>query len=198
MMNQINLNSLSPQKLPPSWPRGLLTFIFIIFLLVVGGEVGIKYWNNRQQAKADTLNQELQTLREGFPSQQQEEIVLFEKKISLLRQLLNNHIYFSQDITALEELTHPEVYYNSLVFSPAKNSLALQGVAKNQDVLSEMLSGLVNNPQKVKMIVFHQARVNKNGSVDFSLDVYLQPGILHYHAPAPVPGENVSPTTNQP
>jgi len=198
MVNYTDLNSLSPQKLPPSWPRGLLTFVLIIFLLVGGGEVGIKFWNNRQQAKLDALNQELRTLREGFPSQQQRKVALLEKKINLLKQLLANHIYFSQDLATLEKLTHPEVYYNSLVFSPDKNSLALQGVAKTQDVLSEMLSGLISNPQKVKMVVFHQAKINENKSVDFSLDVYLQPDILHYHSPEKIPGINIPSSTNQP
>jgi len=199
MVNNINLDSLTPQKLPPTWPRGLLTFILIIFLLVGGGELGMRFWNNRQQAKVDALNQELQTFREGFPSQQQEEITLFEKKINLLKQLLANHVYFSQDLTTLEELTHPQVYYSSLIFSPAKNALALQGIAKTQNVLSEMLSGLVNNPQEVKMIVFHQAKINENKSVDFSLDLYFQPDILHYRSPEKIPGINVpSSNANQP
>ncbi len=193
MPGNISFNSISSSKVPPSWPRGLLTFVFIIFLLIGGATIGVRFWNQQQQLKVDALDQELQSLRESFPSDQQQKVALLEKKLNILQQLLAHHIYFSQDLATLESLTHPQIYYKNLIFSPTENSLSLQGVAKNQTVLSEALSGFTNNPQKVRMVVFHQSKTNSDGSIEFSLDLYLQPSILNYQSPT-----NISQESNLP
>jgi len=181
-MKRINLDSLTSQKIPSTWPRGLLTFIVIVFLLTVGTVMGLKYWNGHQQAYLSSLSQELKTLRESFSSEEQGKVALFEKKINVLKELLKQHIYFSQDLALLESLTHPQVYYTNLTFNPDNNSLALQGVAKDQSVLSEAISGLINDPQEVKAVALHTVKVGTNKSASFVLDIFLQPSILHYHS----------------
>ena len=156
--------------------------------------MGLKYWNGHQQVYLSNLSQELKALRETFSSGEQEQVALFEKKINVLKELLGQHIYFSQDLTLLESLTHPQVYYTSLTFNPDNNSLALQGIARDQGVLSEAISGLVNNSQEVKAVALHTVKVGTNKSANFVLDIFLQPDILHYHPesfPAVAPVESI-------
>ena len=181
-MNRIELNNIMPQKLPPAWPRGLLIFMVVLFLLVAGAEAGMQYWNNNQSAELKNIQTQFITLQQNFPQEQQNKIALLEAKINTLQILLQNHIYFSQGLTALENLTHPQVYYRSLIFNSDKNTLSLKGVAASSEVLSEALSGFVNDPTEIKMVVLHQAKVEKNRLVDFSIDVFLKPQILFYQS----------------
>jgi len=179
-MQNIDLESLKPKELPPTWPKGLLTFVFVIFLFTVAAYFGIDYWNKTKKAELAVLEEEFQNLRSDFPLQREQEAILFEKKINSLSKLLNDHTYFSQVLTILEELTHPQIYYTNLDFSTEKNMLTLEGIAKNQMVFSEEVSGLVNNSSKIKAVVVKDMKTTKSEYVSFSLDVFIQPSLLKY------------------
>jgi len=58
--------------------------------------------------------------------------------------------------------------------------LTLEGIAKNQMVFSEAVSGLVNNSDKIKAVVVKEMKVVKGENVSFSLYVFIQPSLLKY------------------
>jgi hypothetical protein len=180
MVDKFNTESLKSKQLPPAWPKGLFTFVFIVFLLTLGGYFGLNYWNQKQEANLNVLVNEFQNLRDSFALEDEREVILFEKKLNTLSKLLSNHIYFSEVLLSLEELTHPKVSYNNLDFSTDRGLISLSGIAENQEVLSEAVSGLVNNPDKVKAVVVKEMQLNKEKQATFSLDIYIQPNILKY------------------
>jgi len=179
-MQNIDLRSLKPKELPPTWPKGLLMFVLVIFLFAVAAYFGLDYWNKTKEAELAVLEEEFQNLRSDFPLQQEQEAILFEKKINSLSKLLTNHTYFSQALTVLEELTHPQIYYTNLDFSTEGNKFIVEGVAKNQMVFSEAVSGLVNNSSKIKAVVVKNMKIIKGENVSFSLDLFIQPSLLRY------------------
>jgi len=179
-MQNINLRSLEPKELPPTWPKGLLTFVLVIFLFAVAAYFGLDYWNKTKEAELAVLEEEFQNLRSDFPLQKEQEAILFEKKLNSLSKLLTNHTYFSQALTVLEELTHPQIYYTNLDFATDKNKFTIEGVAKNQMVFSEAVSGLVNNSSKIKAVVVKDMKNTKGENVSFSLDLFIQPSLLKY------------------
>jgi len=182
-MNQFDYDSLKTAKLPPAWPKGLLTFVLIICLLALGTAFGLNYWNRIQENKLQQLETEFQTLRETFPLSQEQEIAIFEEKLINLEKLLSNHIYFSNVLALLEQITHPQVYYTSLEYSLEKNSLVLEGTAKNQAVLSEAVNGFVNDSKDIKMVILRDMKVNTDKTVQFHLELLLQPQVLKYQPP---------------
>ena len=179
-MQNIDLKSLKPKELPPTWPKGLLTFVLVVFLFAVAAYFGLDYWNKTKEAELAVLEEEFQNIRSGFPLQQEQEAILFEKKLNSLSNILTNHTYFSQALTVLEELTHPQIYYTNLDFSTDNNKFILEGVAKNQMVFSEAVSGLVNNSDKIKAVVVKEMKTTKDKNVSFSLYVFIQPSLLKY------------------
>ena len=179
-MQNLDLESLKPKEIPPTWPKGLLTFTLVVFLIAVGAYFGLAYWNKDKEAQLTVLEEEFQGLRDSFALEQEKEVILFEKKLNSLNKLLTNHTYFSKVLLALEELTHPQIYYTNLDFSTDKNMLTLEGVAKNQMVFSEAVSGLVNNPDKIKAVAVNDMKIDKNKNIAFSLYVFIQPSLLKY------------------
>lgn len=179
-MRNLHLESLKPKELPPTWPKGLLVFVLIIFLFAVGAYFGLDYWNKNKETQLTVLEEEFQNIRDSFAVEQEKEVILFEKKLNSLSKLLANHTYFSKVLIALEELTHPQIYYTNLDFSTDKNILILEGVAKNQMVFSEAVSGLVNNPDKIKAVAVKNMKVTNEKNVAFSLDIFIQPILLKY------------------
>jgi len=179
-MQNIDLKSLKPKELPPTWPKGLLTFVLVVFLFTVAAYFGLDYWNKTKEAELAVLEEEFQNIRSDFPLQQEQEAILFEKKLNSLSKILTNHTYFSQALTVLEELTHPQIYYTNLDFSTDDNKFTLEGVAKNQMVFSEAVSGLVNNSDKIKAVVVKEMKIAQDENVSFSLYVFIQPSLLKY------------------
>ncbi len=179
-MQNLDLKSLKPKELPPTWPRGLLMFVLVVFLIAVGAYFGLDYWNKNKEAQLTVLEEEFQNLRDSFALEREQEVILFEKKLKTLSKLLTNHTYFSKVLTVLEELTHPQIYYTNLDFSTDKNTLTLDGIAKNQEVFSEAVSGLLNNPDKIKAVAVKEMKIDKNKNIVFSLNAFIQPSLLKY------------------
>ena len=179
-MQNIDLEPLKSKELPSTWPKGLFTFVLVIFLFAVAAYFGLDYWNKTKEAELAVLEEEFQNLRSDFPLQKEQEAILFEKKLNGLSKLLTDHTYFSQVLTVLEELTHPQIYYTNLDFSTSDNKFTLEGMAKNQMVFSEAVSGLVNNSDKIKAVVVKEMKVVKGENVSFSLYVFIQPSLLKY------------------
>lgn len=181
-MSQFDYYSFQSKPLPPAWPKGLLIFIVFIFLSTSALAFGLYYYNGEQQKTLEKLNSQFQTLRAGFPLAQEKEIALFEKKLNTLKKLLNNHVYFSQVLTFLEQNTHPQVYYTNLEFSLEKNSLTLEGTAKNQQVLSEAVNGFVNDSKDIQVVILRDMKTNTDNTVQFHLELILQPKVFHYQS----------------
>ena len=179
-MNQVGYESFNVKKLPPAWPKGLLTFVLIICFLTIGVAIGLNYFNNLQNKKLQNLTAQFESLRADFPVAQEKEIATFEKKLTNLRALLNNHVYFSNVLNILEKLTHPQVYYTDLSYTTEKNTITLSGVAKTQQILSEAVNGFINDPQEIQMVVLKNVKANTNGTVNFNLDIILNEKVLKY------------------
>ncbi|MGC8651129.1 MAG: PilN domain-containing protein [Minisyncoccia bacterium] len=181
-MSQFDYDSLKSTQLPPSWPKGLLTFIFILFVLSGAAAFGLNYYNGIQQKNLKALNAQFQTLREAFPLSQEQEIAVFEKKLNNLSKLLNSHVYFSNVLSFLEKTTNPQVYYTNLDFSLDKNSLVLEGIAKNQQILSEAVNDFVNDSKDVQTVILRDMKTNNDSTVQFHLELILQPQVIKYQS----------------
>jgi len=180
MVDTSALESLKTKELPPAWPKGLLSFVVIIFLLALGAYFGLNFWNQNQISKLSVLENEFQSIRDSFTVEEEQKVILFEKKLRALSNLLNNHIYFSNILALFEELTHPQLYYSKFDFSISKNFISLSGMAKNQGILSEAISGLINDSKRIKAVVLKEMQIDKKNLVSFSFDIYLQPNVLKY------------------
>ena len=179
-MANIDISALKPKESPPAWPKGLLIFSFIIFILTVGAWFALDYWNKNQKNQLNMLDKQISSLRESLPFEKEQEVISFEKKLNNLLILLNNHTYLSKALTGIEGITHPDVYYTYWKFSIEENSLTLEGIAKDQKTFSEAVNGLVNSPDKVKMVSVKDMKTTKDGTVSFSLDVFFQSNFLRF------------------
>jgi len=179
-MNQFDYNSFKSTPLPSTWPKGLLTFVLILCFLSGASAFGLNYYNTVQNKKLEVLTSQFQEMRKGFSTENEEKIALFEKKIINLDKLLNNHVYFSNVLSFLEKTTDPQVYYTKLDFSLEKKSLVLEGVAKNQQILSEAVNGFVNDSKDIQTVILRDMKANSDKTVQFHLELILQPQVFKY------------------
>jgi len=178
-MANIDLESLKQTKVPPSWPRGLFVFSLVFFIIVLGIYLALNYfWIAKEESTLNSLKSEFQKIRSEFPLEKENEVILFEKRLNLLKKLLNQHSYFSQALLKIEEITHPQVYYTGFSFSRDKYLLSLEGISKDQYTFSEAVNGFVNHPEVIKTVIVKQTKISPDKTIDFSVDVYLNPNIF--------------------
>jgi hypothetical protein len=177
-MYQTDYSSLVPPKLPPAWPKGLLTFVVILFLLVIGATFGLKEYTQIKINQLNSLNKNISDIRSKFSKEDEQRIALFEKKLKTLENLLNNHIHFSKLVAFLETNTHPKVYYTNLNFDTSSNTLKLEGVAQNQEVLSEAINAFANNSTDIQTIIVRNVKINEDNTVNFNIDLIVQPQLI--------------------
>ncbi len=182
-MPTVDLESLKQTKTPPAWPRGFFFFSLTIFLIVLGAFLALNYFYLPQQENVlNGYKKEYQKIRNQFPLEKEEEIVLFEKRLNLLKKLLDQHSYFSKALLSLETITHPQVYYTNFEYGREKNSLNLQGIAKDQYVFSEAVNGLINHPEIVQTVIVKEMRsiASQSTTVFFSLEIIFNPNIFRF------------------
>lgn len=177
-MPQFEYANLTPNKLPPAWPKGLLIFTLIIFIFILGSNFGLKIYTQIKLSELNSINKNINDIRNTFPKEDEARIALFEKKLSTLNTLLNNHIYFSKIIKFLETYTHPNVYYTNVNFDLDSRTLKLEGVASNQEVASEAINGFANNSSDVQTIIVRNIKINDDQTANFNIDLILQPTLF--------------------
>lgn len=179
-MNGSEINVLKESKAIPTWPKGLFTFSLVIFLIVLGIWAGLNfYWLERQHNRLNELNAQFEKLRASFPLEKEQEVALLEKKTSILKKLLANRIYFSNVLSFLESSTHPDVYYTNLIFSSTNNILDIEGVAKNESVLSQAVNGFASQPDEIQTVIIRNARAAERGMLAFNLRLVFSSKILN-------------------
>ena len=62
MVDQTAMESLKMKELPPTWPKGLLTFFIVILLFALGAYFGLNFWNQNEVSKLDILERVLEHL----------------------------------------------------------------------------------------------------------------------------------------
>lgn len=180
-MANIDLESLKQTKLPPSWPRGLFIFSLTVFLIVLCVFLGLNYfWIARQEKVLAELQKKFKQLRSEFPLEKEEEVIIFEKRLNLLKSLLNQHPYLSKALLKLEEITHPQVYYTNFEYQRDSNSLRLQGIAKDQYIFSEAVNGLVNHPEVVQTVIVKDMKTLTDRSVHFNIELIFNSNIFKF------------------
>jgi len=178
-MPTLDLESLKQTKTSPTWPKGFFFFSLFIFLIVLGIFFGLDYiWLPRQENILNELKKESLKIRSEFSLEQEEKVALFERRLVTLKELLNQHSTFLGILNKIEEITHPQVYYTSFSYQRDKNSLNLDGIAKDQYVFSEAISGFINHPEIVKTVIVRSMRAEDTDLISFTIEIVFNSNIL--------------------
>lgn len=155
----------------------LIAITFFVFLwLVLSG-----YSQSRQNElenikdKISILETETKDL-EDIKAQAQ----VIETKISALKFLFENHIYWSEFFEELEKLTLKKVFYDNLTANSSTDKVVLSGIAENYGELAKLIFSLASFP-KIEKVDLNSAKwesKEKIAGVRFNLSVILKEDIL--------------------
>lgn len=164
------------------WKKNILVLAFFVVvagLLLVGVYQGLVLWEDKKLTEAirgtekfTELNTQISLEEKGI-----DEIIDLQKKLELIKQLLDRHIYWSNFFAFLERDTLADVYFDT--FSGDTNGIyPLTGTTKNFKTLADQLMTL----QADKMVNRATSRggsaaINAEGNTDqvtFNLELSVK------------------------
>lgn len=160
------------------WRKNLPVFIFWLVLsglILVGSFQGLVVWEEKKVAEANTNTEKFGTLRIQIAQEEKgvDEILDLQKKLEVIKRLLDRHIYWTNFFSFLEKNTLADVAFNGFG-GDTKGLYSLGGTAKDFKTLADQLITLKAD----KMVTWVGSRggtasIDKTGEGTISFDLEL-------------------------
>jgi hypothetical protein len=165
-------------------PKSLFSII-AAFLLVISilAPVGLFFYKAYLTKQKEALSASLLVARDSFEKDTIEELGLFDKRIEISKQILNNHIISSPLFALLGGITIPTIQYTSFSqqVSDKGFSISLEGKAKDYKsivIQSDVFSSAKGS--SFKNVLFSNLTKDTNNNVSFNLKFEIDPNVLSY------------------
>ena len=168
------------------WRKNLPVFIFWLILsglILAGAYQGLIVWEEKKIAEANTNTEKFGDLRIKIAQEERgvDEILDLQKKLELIKKLLDRHIYWSSFFAFLERNTLADVAFNSFG-GDTKGLYSLSGTAKDFKTLADQLTTFKAD----NMVTWVGSRggaasIDKlgNGLISFSLELWVKKGLFN-------------------
>lgn len=161
------------QKLP-LWQNILFYFSIALLLASVSGYFVLAHLIK----KSDLINQDLEnTLAKGKTSQQiilEKKILDYKKKIEDFSSLIMVHRMSSKFFGFFEKIIHPKVFFSKLNLDIIRNEASLSGQTESFQTLGQQIM-IFRKEEMIKSIQLSDVKIGKEGKIEFSLKLSLDP-----------------------
>jgi len=159
--------------------------VFVVILLLVGGYLGITWYQVKITQDIDSLEAKIEVLSQEINQYEKDKDVALaaQKKLAAVRQLLNDHTYWTKFFSLLEKYTINEVSYVN--FSMAgKDKLVISASGKDYQSVAKQLVAFKQAKEFIKNVKIDAASAEidaQTGSytgVNFNIDLEFMPNVF--------------------
>lgn len=192
--------------------RGVSIFMLLgvaVFLITVLLAGGVFLYERFLKGSIENKDASLQKARAAFEPALIEDLKRMSARMSLARDVLNNHLAPSAIFTLLEEATLRSVRFRTFTYTlvGGKASIAMHGEARSfGDVAIQ--SDTFANTRRLRDSIFSNLNLDSSGNITFNFTGTTDPSLILYRnqalasapppAPAPIPTPAPSPATSSP
>lgn len=143
---------------------GLVLAIYAVFFSL----------NKKREASLAILDQELANLEGQRDKQLENRLRAAKEQIALGRQLLKDHVLWSQGLIQLEQYLLPEVVARGLKFIQKESAIELQLSAPNYSVIARQVAAFLAH-EGIEDIWIPTIIARPSGALEFTLELTIQP-----------------------
>jgi hypothetical protein len=177
---------MSSARIAVGWPRTLLALTVVLVILTIGAQVLIAGYNRALASRSAEMDSEIRALSGAVPKEDLDWLVKLNLQISNLHLLLNQHVYLSRLLDALERATLPQVRYTVAEINIADSTVSLRGIAPSLADLSLQAAALRQSPHIAEVMV-HSANAAAGGAVEFDMDLLFNLALVRPYMIQPTP-----------
>jgi hypothetical protein len=186
-MPEISIShQMSSARIAIGWPRTLFALTAVLVILAVGAQILIAGYSRVLASRSAAMDSEIRALSGAVPGEDLDWLVKLNLQIRNLHLLLNQHVYLSRLLDALERATLPQVRYTVADISIADSVVSLRGIAPSLEDLSLQAAALRQSPHIIEVMV-NSANVAAGGAVEFDMDLIFDLALVRPHMIQPTP-----------
>jgi len=142
----------------------------IIFAIVAVLAGGMYFYQNTLENKLTSLDTEVVSLEEQRNKQAEQNILVFNKQISMLSDILNKHAYWTTAFSKIEGLTQSQVQFNSVTATLANNKIDLKATAANYTTIARQIAAFLSD-ESITDINLNRVNTLTNGQLEFTMQI---------------------------
>lgn len=148
-------------------------------LLVVGAVVfaiaavlagGLYFYKNSLENKLVSLDAQIVALEQQRNKQAEQNLLVFNKQISMLSDLLNKHPYWTTGFSKIEGLTQGQVQFDSMTATMAANRIDFKATAANYTTIARQIAAFISD-ESIKDVNLNKVNTLTNGRLEFTMQI---------------------------
>ncbi len=148
-------------------------------LLIIGAAVlaivavlagGLYFYKNSLENKLVSLDAEIAALEQKRNRQAEQNILVFNKQISMLSNLLNKHAYWTTAFSKIEGLTQSQIQFDSLTATMADNRVDFKATAANYTTIARQIAAFLSD-ESITDINLNRVNTLTNGQLEFTMQI---------------------------
>jgi len=175
-INQVVTNNKEPQSIFSL----IIIFIFILTLLT---SIGLFFYKSFLLKQKDSLSSSLELAKNSFDKDTIDELSLFDKRLNVSKQILDEHIVLSPLFNLLGETTIPTIQYTEFKQININNlfQVEIKGIARDYRSIA-LQADLLNKVKgsHFRDVLFSNLVKDKNNNITFNLKFNILPELISY------------------
>lgn len=168
------------------------SLLAISSILYLGLSYGYEPYLNKQKADLDV---QIQESSKKIPQEEQIKLIGFYSQLANIKTLIGKHPFTSNVFEWLEKNSEPNTYFTKFSFNASTNQLALLGISKTADNVSDQAAIFESQPEVVRLNL-SSLSVAITGGWQFNMTIFFDPKSLLPATQATPAGITPPPTTS--
>ncbi len=178
-MSTINLVPEGFRQKTEKSSNKLIIFPIILIVAAIVIYAGLFIYKKTLSEEVSRLDNEIVQINQEISQELETEVVNFQKHLSSLKKMLNEHIYYSNVFRLIEEKTVSTVSFENFVGSVQNKRIELKGKAISFSSLAKQVAAF-KKAKEVNKVNFSSATVGAVGGIDFEIALFLKEEAFRY------------------
>ena len=142
-------------------------FVFAIMVILAGW---FYFYGNSIQNKLASTDAEIAGIEQKRDKKAEQNIITFNKQISVLSKQLNDHVYWTTGFSKIEGLTQGQVQFESMTAALSDNKLDFKATAANYTTIARQIAAFLSD-ESIKDINLSKVSTLTSGRLEFSMQI---------------------------
>lgn len=153
----------------PGENRSLIigAIVFVIAAVLAGG---LYFYKNSLENKLVFLDAEIAALEQQRNKQAEQNILVFNKQVSMLSDLLNKHYYWTTGLSKIEGLTQGQIQFDNMTAAAADNKIDFKATAANYTTIARQIAAFVSD-ESIRDVNLNKVNTLTNGRLEFTMQI---------------------------
>jgi hypothetical protein len=142
--------------------------VVLLLMFILSG--GLYFYKKSLEKKIDSINSEIIEVENQRDKKIEENIIILNRQIQLLTNLLDSHVYWTKGLSKLESLMQNQVRLENLSVDVNRGSVIFKAITNNYTTLARQIASFLSD-DSINDIKLGNVNVLNDGNLSFNLEV---------------------------